>query len=61
MDRLFVDTGAWFAYFNAVDPDHDAVATVPEEWESRLLTTDYVFDELMTLTTGSGKSGRRRS
>jgi len=49
MDRLLVDTGAWFAYFNALDPDHGAVATVLEEWEGRLVTTDYVFDELVTL------------
>jgi predicted nucleic acid-binding protein len=49
MDRLFVDTGAWFAYFNALDPDHRAVAALLEEWEGRLVTTDYVFDELVTL------------
>ena len=49
MERLFVDTGAWFAYFNAADPDQGAVAPVLEEWEGRLVTTDYVFDELVTL------------
>lgn len=49
MDRLFVDTGAWFAYLNRADRDHEAVAGVLERWESRLVTTDYVFDELVTL------------
>ena len=49
MDRLFVDTGAWFAFFNEADPDHEAVGEVLIEWEGRLLTTDYVFDELVTL------------
>ena len=49
MNRLFVDTSAWFAYFNALDRDHTGVAAVLEEWGQRLLTTDYVFDELVTL------------
>ena len=49
MERIFVDTGAWFSYFNAADPDHEAVSEVLAEWESRLLTTDYVFDEVVTL------------
>lgn len=49
MNRLFVDTSAWFAYFNALDRDHARVAAVLEEWGARLLTTDYVFDELVTL------------
>jgi predicted nucleic acid-binding protein len=49
MNRLFVDTGAWFAYFNEQDPDHLAVGGVLDEWAGRLVTTDYVFDELVTL------------
>ena len=49
MERLFVDTGAWFSYLNAVDPDHGAIVPVLEEWERRLVTTDYVFDELVTV------------
>jgi predicted nucleic acid-binding protein len=49
MERLFVDTGAWFAFLNAADPDHEAVAEAIGAWDGRLLTTDYVFDELVTL------------
>ena len=49
MDRLFVDTSAWYAFMNRRDPDHFAVADVLAEWEGRLLFTDYVFDELVTL------------
>ena len=49
MNRLFVDTGAWFAYFNEADPDHESVAAALLEWEGRLSTSDYVFDELITL------------
>ena len=49
MDRILVDTGGWFAHFNAVDPDHSAVNRVLMAWEGRLLTSDYIFDELVTL------------
>jgi len=49
MKRLFVDTGAWFAFFNQADPDHEAVSELLLDWENLLLTTDYVFDELITL------------
>ena len=49
MDRVLVDTGGWFAHFNAGDPDHSAVDSVLMEWEGRLLTSDYIFDELVTL------------
>ena len=46
---VFVDTGAWFAYFVRRDPDHPAAV----EWMRRnrqpLVTTDFVFDELVTL------------
>ena len=49
MERIFVDTGAWFAFFNKADPDHEGVAEILFDWEGRLLTSDYVFDELVTL------------
>lgn len=49
MDRLFVDTGAWFAYANRADPDHDSVAELLDSFEGRLITTSYVFDETVTL------------
>ena len=49
MERVFVDTGGWVAHFNADDPDHAPVESVLTAWEGRLLTSDYVFDELGTL------------
>lgn len=46
---IFVDTGAWYARYVAEDVDHEAAtnwfASVPD----RLITTDYVVDELLTL------------
>lgn len=48
-EHLFVDTGAWFAFVNRADPDHDAVAELLDSFEGRLITTSHVFDETVTL------------
>jgi len=50
VERVFVDTGAWFAYINASDPDHRRVRAVLDTPPGRLATTNYVFDETVTLT-----------
>src|SRR4030067_3822383 len=46
---VFVDSGAWFAYFVRRDPDHNSA----REWltanEFPLTTSDYILDELFTL------------
>ncbi len=53
---IFVDTGAWFARYVADDVDHKAAvdwfANVPD----RLVKTDYVVDELLTLLKVRGHS-----
>ena len=49
MERLFVDTSAWYALANAKAPRHAEVKKALALWEGRLCTTDYVFDELVTL------------
>jgi predicted nucleic acid-binding protein len=49
MERLFVDTGAWFAFVNRADPDHEAVASFLDAFRGRLITSSYVFDETVTL------------
>ena len=49
MKKIFVDTSAWYAYARADDPDHDAVSEVLERWEGRLVTSNFVFDETVTL------------
>ena len=49
MDRLFVDTSAWFAYANRKDPDHHAVGDVLKGFKGRLATTNFVFDETVSL------------
>lgn len=49
MERIFVDTSAWFAYVNREDPDHAATQEVLRQYEGRLVTSNYVFDETVTL------------
>jgi uncharacterized protein len=57
--RVFVDTGAWFAYINASDPDHRRVRHVLDGQPGRLVTSTYVFDETITLT--QARLGHRRA
>lgn len=49
MERLFVDTSAWYALVNAKAARHKQVKKAMAEWEGRLCTTDYIFDEIVTL------------
>lgn len=49
MQRLFVDTSAWFAFVNRMDPDHTVVRAVLNGFEGRLTTSNFVFDETVSL------------
>ena len=49
MKRVFVDTGAWYALVDARDPDHPAVASCLAQHGGRLATSNFVFDETVTL------------
>jgi predicted nucleic acid-binding protein len=49
MKRLFVDTGAWYALIDKNDPDHKEAASFMENSKIPLLTTNFVFDETITL------------
>jgi uncharacterized protein len=46
---IFVDTGAWFAASVPSDPDHAAASAFLRANRERLLTSDYIYDELLTL------------
>jgi predicted nucleic acid-binding protein len=49
---LFVDSGGWMACADSSDPLHSASVQSRDEWlerGGRLLTTDYVVDESLTL------------
>jgi predicted nucleic acid-binding protein len=49
MDRLFVDTSAWLAFVNRKDEAHEQVRRLLARHEDRLVTTNFVFDETVTL------------
>ena len=47
--RVFVDTSAWFALANRGDRDHESMRAVLESHEGRLVTSNFVLDETITL------------
>lgn len=49
MKRIFVDTGAWYALVDKKDPDHSAAASFLKNNRIPLLTTNFIFDETVTL------------
>lgn len=49
MKRYFVDTSAWFAFVDRRDGDHAAIRQVLLDLDGRLITTNFVFDEIVTL------------
>ncbi len=49
MKRVLVDTGAWYALTDGNDPDHEAVVAAFHENRGRLLTSNYILDETLTL------------
>lgn len=49
MERLFVDTSAWFAYANRKDPEHAVVRDFFSGFRGRLITSNFVFDETISL------------
>lgn len=49
MNRVFVDTSAWFALYVPHDTDHAAAVAWWNQNRLPLVTTDYVVDELLTL------------
>lgn len=49
MKTVFVDTSAWYALVDRMDADHQAVVPPFEELRNRLVTSNYVLDEAITL------------
>jgi uncharacterized protein len=49
MERFFVDTSAWVALVNAKDPDHRSVRDTLNKLSGRLITSNLIFDESVTL------------
>ncbi len=49
MELLFVDTSAWFAFINRSSAEHAEVRRALYRFEGRLVTSNFVFDETVTL------------
>jgi predicted nucleic acid-binding protein len=49
MKRLFVDTGAWYALVDREDPYHERAKSFYEKNRLLFVTTNFVFDEAVTL------------
>jgi predicted nucleic acid-binding protein len=56
VERLFVDTSAWLAYVNRTDGAHATVRDALKKFEGRLVTTNFIFDETVTLCRRMGHS-----
>jgi predicted nucleic acid-binding protein len=48
-DTVFVDTSALYAFINSKDPDHEKVKSYLDKYKGQLLTTNFIFDEILTL------------
>ncbi len=57
---VFVDTSAWFAFFLPVDPHHQRVHSWFMSSGERLVTTDYIVDETLTLLLARRELRRAR-
>ena len=49
MERVFVDTSAWIANANQSDPFHASVHEALASWNGRLVTSNLVIAETVTL------------
>ncbi len=55
---IFVDTSAWFAAYVPNDAHYPAADALLHSTVERLITTDYVLDELLTLLKARGEFQR---
>jgi predicted nucleic acid-binding protein len=57
---IFVDTGAWYAVSVPSDADHLAATTFMRSNVERLVTSDFIYDELLTLFRSRGHEDRAK-
>ena len=48
-NRIFVDTSAWYAIIDKNDQDHAAAVSKIRIFDRPLVTSNYIFDEILTL------------
>ena len=49
LNRIFVDTSAWYAMIDKNDRDHAAAVTKIKILDRPLVTSNYILDEILTL------------
>jgi predicted nucleic acid-binding protein len=49
MYSIFTDTSAWYAYMDKDDAGHNSAVNVIRNLSRPLITSNYIFDEIMTL------------
>lgn len=49
LNRIFVDTSAWYAIIDKNDKDHKAAVSKIQILNRPLITSNYIFDEILTL------------
>jgi len=49
LNRIFVDTSAWYAMIDKNDRDHAAAVTKIQILDRPLVTSNYILDEILTL------------
>lgn len=57
---VFLDTSGIFAWINQRDPNHQTMLSLPHEPGCRLVTTDYILDETLTLFMARGIPHQRK-
>ncbi len=48
-NRIFIDTSAWYAIIDKNDQDHAAAVSKIQILDRPLVTSNYIFDEILTL------------
>ena len=49
MKKILVDTSGWYGFMRKEDPSHATIKKIIHEWAARLVTTNFVLDETLTL------------
>jgi uncharacterized protein len=50
-EAIFWDTSAIYAYINRKDPNHEAVKNAVSRCKGKLIISNYIFDEIITLVS----------
>ena len=58
-EQIFIDTSAWYAFFNIKASAHEKIKGLLNNFRGKLVITNYIFDEIVTLV--NVKVGREKA